>query len=319
MSRMRRGLLTTLAAIAGVLLLFAIFGVILHKTGALVFTGTDPSAKVVSAVVALIGAFLASVVSILGLVVKHTIDLRTEDRLEAESQRTAILQREAENRLKLEAAIGAIQLLASPSGSPSLPIQRAGVLITLSSLGQHTLTLALTSELLHRNELEPSTAAVVLENAFRSGDVDVQADAMARLDDAAAQFVTPNGFDLPMFILLPSPTMPLHIRRWAPLVVAKVLMARPLRDWHSARLAPSAYTLLGTLCVVWEAESHPSSKSDAAAILATVLPGFPSEGAITHPVKTIELSIIRPAVAQSEPASEAAVALVQDLRAWCCA
>ena len=317
MSRMRRGLLTTLAAIAGVLVLFVVFGVMIHRTGALVFTGTDPSSKVVSAVLALIGAFLASVVSILGLVVKHTIDLRTEDRLEAESQRTAILQREAENRLKLEAAIGAIQLLASQTGAPSLPIQRAGVLITLSSLGQHTLTLALASELLHRNELEPSTASVVLEHAFKSGDVDVQADAMARLDDAAAQFVTPDGFDLPTSILMPSPKMPVHIRRWAPLVVARVLMARSLRDWQSPRLAPAAYTLLGTLCVVWESESHLSSKRDAAAILATVLPGFPSEGTITHPVKTIELSVIRAAVAQSEPSSEAAVALVQDLRAWC--
>ena len=307
----------TLTATAAILVLFAIFGVILWRTDALVFTGTDPSSKVVSAVLALIGAFLGSVVSILGIVVKHAVDRRTEERLQSEAQRTAVLQRDAENRLKLEAAIAAIQLLATQSGAPSLAIQRAGALITLSSLGQHTLTLALMGELLQRNELEPSTAAVVLEHAFRSRDVDVQTDAMARLDDSAAQLLTPNGFDLPPSILLRAQDMPMHVRRWVPVVVGRVLLARPLRDWKSPRFSPSAYTLLGTLCVFWEAESHPTSKRDAAAILGTVLSGFQGDGTITHPAKVIELSSVRAILEPSEPASAAASTVVKDLRVWC--
>jgi hypothetical protein len=313
---MRRGTITTLSASACVLSLFAAFGMILWRTDALVFTGSDPSAKVVSAVLALVGAFLAAVVSIIGLVVKHAIDIRTEERLATEAQRSAILQREAENRLSLEAAISAVQLLATQSGSPSLPIQRAGALITLSSLGQHTLTLALASELLQRNELEPSTAAVVLEHALRSGKTDVQADAMARLGDAAAQMATPNGFELPMAIVVPSTEMPLHIRRWVPLIVARVLLARPLKEWLSPQFAPSANTLLGTLCVIWETESHTSSKRDAAAILAEVLSGFPADGTIIHPAKAFEISTIRDGVGTSQPASDVGAILVEALRAW---
>jgi hypothetical protein len=313
---MQQGTVTTLMAIAGILVLFVVFGVVLWQTDALVFTGTDPSSKVVAAVLALIGAFLVSVVSILGIVIKHTVDRRTEDRLQAEAQRTAVLQREAENRLKLEAAIGAIQLLATQSGSPSLPIQRAGALIALSSLGQHTLTLALMSELLRQGDLEPSTAAVVLDHAFMSGDGDVQTDAMARLTDSAAQLVTPTGFELPAAVLLRAQELPVHIRRWIPVVVARVLLARSLRDWNSALLAPSAYTLVGTLCLIWEAESHPASKRDAAAILGKVLSSFPSDGTITHPAKTIELTSIRAALKQLEPASVAASTVVKSLEQW---
>jgi len=331
---MQQGRVTTLTAIASILVLFVVFGVVLWQTDALVFTGSDPSSKVVSAVLALIGAFLASVVSILGIVVKHTVDRRAEDRLQAEAertavlqretenrlqaeaQRTAVLQREAENRLKLEAAIGAIQLLATQSGSASLPIQRAGALITLSSLGQHTLTLALTSELFRQGDLEPSTAAVVLDHAFRSGDIDAQTDAMALLDEAAAKLVTPTGFELPAAVLLRAQELPMHIRRWVPVVVARMLLSRPLQEWKLAHLAPSAYTLVGTLCISWEAESHPASKRDAAAILGTVLSSFPTDGTITHPARTIELASVRANLEQSEPASAAASTVVKDLERW---
>lgn len=53
--------------IIGPTLLFLVFVGVLWAAGFLTFTGSDPSSKVVAAALALVGAFLGSVVSVVGV------------------------------------------------------------------------------------------------------------------------------------------------------------------------------------------------------------------------------------------------------------
>jgi hypothetical protein len=181
-----------------------------------------------------------------------------------------LLQRDAEERFKLEASIRAIQLLAGPSGEASLPVQRAGALITLSSLGQHVLVLTLLQTLLQRDEIDAMTATQMIDRALLSGDARVQTDATSLLDTYAHRCVTDYGYEFPMALLAHECDLPVHSKRWAAILVAKVIIARPLSEWnlrHRAALGG----LIGNLCLFWKSESDEKVRADAGAILFVML------------------------------------------------
>ena len=123
------------------------------------FTGTDPSSKVVAAALALVGTIVGAVVSIVGVILKHSIDRQAETRQEIESRRSDALQREAEQRLKLEAGVRALQLFSTSSGDLTPAVQRDGALFMLANLGQHELTLQLVDNLLSEGELSAGAAS----------------------------------------------------------------------------------------------------------------------------------------------------------------
>jgi len=108
----RRSTTLLVISVGSILLLFAGFTTLLWRLGFFNFTGTDPSSKVAVAALALVGTFVGALVSILGVVLKYSIDQQTESRQDFESRRAEALQLEAEQRLKLEAAVRALQLFA---------------------------------------------------------------------------------------------------------------------------------------------------------------------------------------------------------------
>jgi len=90
-----------------------------------------------------------------------------EKRLQLDSDRSASMQQEAEQRLTLEAATKVIQLFATSDGHDAPSTQIAGGLLTLSSLGQHSLAILLTADLLGRKKIGGSTACEVIERALQ--------------------------------------------------------------------------------------------------------------------------------------------------------
>ncbi|MBV9071273.1 MAG: hypothetical protein JO231_21340 [Acidobacteria bacterium] len=300
----------TLLGTAAVLFAFVTLGAILYASDALVFTGDDPSAKVVSATLALIGTFLATVVTVVGLLLKHSLDTRAELRLELEAQRNVALQKEAESRLKLEAAIRAIQLFATENGTPSLPIQRAGALLALSNLGYHAFTVALLWELLDNAKVEPSTLAAVIDNALSSTEESVHRDCASILFLHAEKFVTPSGFEFPHRVVHPNPNLPTEVRIWAPLAFAKILLARPVEEWRH-RHPHAAYAIVGAVADAWRCEPEDRIRANCGAILKEIIQAFPQRAAIREHVFATMLPEL------SAPAnSEGAKHTVTRLRQW---
>jgi hypothetical protein len=311
MSQPRKSLLATGFI---VVLLFSIFLAGLWKTGLLSFSGTDPSAKIVVAALTLIGSFFAAVVALIGALLKYSIDQQAEGRMQLENQRNERLQKESEHRLKLEAAISAVQLLATNAGNPSPSIQRAGALFTLASLGQHGLTMALTSELLSNGQLEPSTAARLFNQALLGESEHGQHEAISILIDHAEKMLTPTGVEFPQCLLYGVRELPEYVRGWTPIVLGTLMTARPVSDWRGHIYKVAA--ILAALAIVWIEEPEGHIKTDAGAILKWVLQAFPDIGTLHHPRMEIDTTGIRLEVATLSPTSQAGIQVTNRLIDW---
>jgi hypothetical protein len=210
---------TTLLA---VVILFCGFLATLSASGLFTLDGTESSAHVVGAALALSGAFIAALVSVTGILFKHAFDNRAEARLQIEADRTEVMRREAEGRLKLEAAIRAIELFSRTADGGSAALQRAGALLTLSSLGLHEPTVSLLIDLLSRREVEPITAARLLNRAIVEGDETMQEEVARVLDDFADRMLTPYGFEFPRSLLKHPERVSHYSRMWSGFALAKV-------------------------------------------------------------------------------------------------
>ena len=291
---------------------FLALGVVLYLSDIFVVTGTDPNSKIVAAAIALVGTLVTAVVSMLAVALKHALDTRAEARLSIESERTAIMQREAEDRLKLEAATKAVQLFATPQGQLAPSIQRSGALFTLSNLGQHSLAIALTAELLRSREVEPAVAARVLDAALRSRNLEYQSMAIDIFFENASAFLTPTSYELPMSPFEPSASMPPYISALAYFGCIKLMLARPFADWRGAHRS-AGWGLLGMLIRAWQNEESKALKQDMAALLAALLPLFPEA---RFDVSGMAMDAVRKGVRGADTASENAQQLADEITIW---
>ena len=300
----RRSTIQLAIAIASVLVLFAGLIAVMWRLGFFSFTGTDPSSKIVVGAFALVGSFAAAAGSIVGVLLKHSID-----------SRTAMLQRDAEQRLKLEAAISALQLFSTSSGSPSPAIQRDGALFTLASLDQHELTLALVADMLRKNELAAGTASSLLNQALLRGKADVQIQAITVLDDNAANLLTAEGVEIPACLENWDPSLSAYVREWAPIALGKVMAARPAQVW-SSKYPYNRNGIIASLALAWENERDTQLKNDVGGILRGVISPFPAIGTLRHPRMALDIESIRAKVASLAPLSSQADQIVHRLAQW---
>lgn len=308
-------------AVAVVVLAFSAFVIVLWSVGLFDFTGTDASAKIVSASIALVGGFFGSLVSIIGLILKHSLDQRNTDireqaerRLVLESQRNSALEIEAENRLKLEAAVRAVSLLSTSTGKPAPMIQRAGALFALTSLKRYELATALTSELLAKGELDVHSAASILNRAMESGDQRTQEEAVIIFYNNVERFLAPKGaVELPDSFYRWRADLSDYSREWGTIAMARLLIARPLSEWDEYE----AYSILSALSLAWIKEVNKNLKQDIGAILKSVLTAFPSSANILHhPQQEINIADIRSQVASATSTSDAEIELVKQIDEW---
>jgi hypothetical protein len=279
------------------------------------FTGTDPSSKVVAAALALVGTIVGAVVSIVGVILKHSIDRQAETRQEIESRRSDALQREAEQRLKLEAGVRALQLFSTSSGDLTPAVQRDGALFMLANLGQHELTLQLVDNLLSEGELSAGAASSLIDQAIQRGDEGVRNQAITLFNHYAAYMVTPEGVQIPDCLQDWVPGLSDYVREWALIALANVIVARPPSEW-SAKFPYQANCVIAALCLAWSEEKIPRLKTAAGAILHQVLTAFPETAKLMHPRMTIDTDDIRSRVADVVPSDIASTDVVQRLALW---
>jgi hypothetical protein len=309
---------TALALTLGTILaLFAGLLAFMHHLGLFSYVGSDPnsSSKVVAASLGLVGAFLGAAVSIAGTVVKYSIDRQTESRQEQESRRAQALQWEAEQRLKLEAGVRALQLFSTSTGEPTPPIQREGALFMLANLGQHELTLQLVDELLSKEDLSPGAAVAIINQALLHGTEEQQTRAISVFSGHAANMATPSGAEVPEALLNWVPGLPAYVREWGTIALADVLLSRPVQEW-SEKYIFQAYSVLAALGIAWEEEGDPRLRKNLGAILHPILAAFPDSQLLCHPRLSVDTDRIRTEVAQILPDGQATEELLRRLNAW---
>lgn len=316
---------TTGITIASISAIFVLFVAALWGAGFLTFSGSDPSSKVVAAALALVGGLVAAVVSIVGLLLKYSIDQRTEMRLQIESRRAAeerkieserasALQTQAEQRLSLEAAIRAVELLGKSEGDAGA-LQRAGALFALTNLDQHQLTLDIAAYLIQRNELEPNIACSLIDRAMKSANEDIQAKAIEVLYQNADQMLTVSGYELPDCISDWSDCLGKYARRLGVGAMAKLLLARPLSVWKT-QFSSQAYSIIAALAMAYQFESDDYLKSNVAAVLNGVLKAFAISGIIDHPKAVFSIDQIAIEVAGAVPSTEQFGQCVAQIESW---
>ena len=340
--------------LGGVLISFIAMMVIMWRIGFFSFNGSDSSSKVVAAALALVGAFVGTVVSMVGILLKHSIDQQgeirqnmeskrntvlqaeaerrlqiesnrnavlqaeAERRLQIESDRNAALQKDAEQRLKLEAAVRALQLFSTSNGSPAPPSQRDGALFALDSLGQYELTLLILESLLDKKDenLSPGTASAIFDHAILRGSTPVQIDAINILETHAASMITPSGLALPWSLADWAAGLSEYVRERAPIVMARIIMARPVAEWTS-QFEEHINAIIAALCLAWQEEQVPRLKRNIGVILNEMFKAFPfGDFVVYHPRKAIDVGQIQGEVVGLTPADLSTSETVQRLSAW---
>lgn len=153
-----RWLVMTFGALLGVI---AIASGLLWAMGLFDFSGTASAAKALAAVLTLLGTTFATTVTLVGLLLKRSFDARN-----------LVLKTEAEERLKLDTAIKAVELFKSASGSAS-PAESAGALFALVRLGEFHFALRLLEQLWPKGTVESPSALWVINNSLHSTETGV--------------------------------------------------------------------------------------------------------------------------------------------------
>jgi hypothetical protein len=186
-----------LFASSAALLILLIAVVLMVRLGLFQNSSTDVGTKNIASALALVGAVLSAAVTLIGTVVKFSIDDRTARLAAIEQQRNYALAQEAEKRNRIEAAIRAVGLLAQNNkDAPSSQID--GALLALVSLDEIDLALALLSELWKKEKVSQHAAEVILRQAFVSGDDDARTAAADILGQNADQLSSQEYYFWPV-------------------------------------------------------------------------------------------------------------------------
>src|SRR5882762_2227847 len=216
---MSRSARWALGAGAGSLVAFLAFAILLWRAGLFDFSGTDPSAKVVGASIALIGGFVGSVVAFVGLVLTNAIQLR------------------AEKRQQVEAVIGALGLLAAPSRGGASAARRAGVLFALVSLEMSQLALTMLDHMLRTGTIDAAAASQIIDRGLCSKDEDTNEESAKMLFEHAQKFATSPGYLFPRSVDMAwSVKKPELAREMVALARFRLIQSRPRSKWRDGDL-----------------------------------------------------------------------------------
>ena len=294
---------------------FAIFGAVVWKIISAAEATPAAMPQLLVALASFGAAFIAAIVTLIGLLLKTAFDQRTEQRAQAESEHNRVLQRDAEARLKLEASVHALKLLV-PQGDEAVPhSQMAGSLLTLSSLNQHELVLTLLRELLPAGILRASAAADAIDRLLTVGPDSTINGTLILIRDHAERLIDKSGFALPYSLIHPVATLRRPIRDWGPILIGRVFMARRRSEWLGDR--PAVVVLLKALIQFWEIEAEEMMKNDVAAILATLLKAFPDFHKLRSDFGWLDLDVVRAALNFStELISNQTFELIEAIELW---
>jgi len=250
-----------LLGIAIILVMFILFLALLWKIGLFDFSGTESSAKIVAATIALVAGLFGSLVSLFGILLKQSFDHRTlnlkiqeENRLKLESERNNNLRIEGEKRLKLEAAIQAVQLLSTSSGAEVPMTQRAGVLFSLAHLDLIDLALTMLNQMLANDRIDAETTSWLLDKAINSNNESTQINASVLLEIHVERLLLDEGRAcFPDSVVDNWDTnLPVDVRDNIAVALLKLVSSRHQKDWDVGVLN----TIIATLISIWRTETE---------------------------------------------------------------
>ena len=286
------------------------------------FTGTEASSNVVAAALALGGGLLATMVTLIGLILKQSLDQRNADlkeegdrRLAIEADRNRVLQEEAERRLKLEAAIRAVDLLGTDTGADTNVTQRTGALFSLAHLGLVDLSIDLVTFMRPKDLIGPHTTSSLLDIALRSNDVNAQHKAAEFLRDHSNLLLDDEGLSWPPWISLAWPENLDYLAKDYVLDgLIRALIAKPIAKWDEGNLN----ACVAFIAVAFRTETDERLRAAIALYLQELLPIYMPVYFLYLPTENLSIEDLRGQVAQVNTtfASTAAQRMVGTLRNW---
>lgn len=256
---MNRNRIWIFMGITVIVLFFAFFIVLLWFFGFFDFTGSEASAKIVASTIALVGGLFGSLVTIIGIFLKNSLDQRsanlkeeTERRLKLEAERNANLKEEAEKRFKLEAAIQAMKLLSTEGREDVALTQRAGVLFTLSELGLLDLAITMLGQMLPNDRVDANTAAWLINHVLELNLGELSIEASGLLNEYQDKFLVDKGsYEFPRCLNLKcNKKLPKLARRNSALALLRMVVKRPRKDWKN----DSLNAIIATFIFIWKEE-----------------------------------------------------------------
>jgi hypothetical protein len=303
-------------AISATVVILALLIGAFWKLGLFNFTGTDSGAKIVASTLALVGSLIAALVSLVGLFLRQSIERRNADlseqaekrltvesernnqlqseaerRLAIESERNAQLQIEAASRLKQEAAMRAIGLLSSSSGSDVPIAQRAGVLFTLAHLDLVDLAITLLRPMVENNQVDMNSAVLLINKALESDNELCQSEASEMLCTWPKRFLLPDGGNhWPDCVSLAwKPELSVFVRDNVALGLLHLLAARPPSEWNRG----SFNAIVCTLYEIWRTDPNPHIKAGVGFCLSKALTLYEEGYYLYLPSGDLDLSDLR--------------------------
>ena len=133
----------------------------------------DPGAKSFAAALVLVGAILSAAVTLVGTVVKYSIDDRNARMSAVEASRNYALALGVEKRNRIEVSIRAINLF-SENNKDATESQISGAMFALINLGELDIAVALLSQLWPSGMVSNYVADAVLAKALDKGSEETQ-------------------------------------------------------------------------------------------------------------------------------------------------
>lgn len=217
------------------LVLLAGGGFLFEKLNLAHLRDIDASAKVVSAAIILVGSLAASLMTLLGLMMKDAIDHRTLQFKELTEAQRVQEAKAAEERLRMDTCIKAVELMGPIDHQDSFTLRRAGALMALTALGQTEFALGLLNEVWRRESVPAPTAVLLIDKALQSSDPNLQNGGAAVLRKNAHRLLSEdkNDFDWPTVQIH---GLSLEAASWMLEALIKCLLTQPIKEWQSEPL-----------------------------------------------------------------------------------
>ena len=202
----------------------------------------DNGTKIIVSAISLVGALIGALISFVGIFLKHSFDVRNFH-----------LKEEAEKRFKLEAAIEAISLLGTDTGTEVNKSQKAGVLISLTNLNLDDLALSISETFINNDKVDICAISCMIDKIFMHNNTGSQVKAAELLHNHYKKFLLPKGkvsFPKCMFDGKWAVNLPLLARAETSKALLKILISRPFKKWNENTFN----SILVTLITIWETD-----------------------------------------------------------------
>jgi hypothetical protein len=228
-SFLKRGLvgIAIFLAAAGALVSF-----LSYRAGTLAAEGR---ASVIVAAIGFLGILFTAAVTLMGLLLKDSVD-----------HRAALLQREAELRLKAETSLKAIEMMTAKGLTTALAAERReGAIIALSSLGYFSLILLLCKRYWKDDGLSPDLVMAVVDECLKSNDYNLQTRAVDLIQDNPERLpLNDREFAFPSSLLFAwRKNIPYDVKINLLDTLMKAMLSKPFAYWHTSAKNGFLYTL----------------------------------------------------------------------------